>query len=435
LTYDGSGQTIAIVDAFDHPSIASDLSTFDRAEGLPDPPSFRKVALGAATTDPGWAGEIALDVEWAHALAPRANLLLVEAASDGDADLAAAVDYARTQDGVVVVSMSFGGDEFSGQAAYDSHFSTPAGHVGGSGRPGGITFVAAAGDAGAGAEWPASSACVLGVGGTVLTTDGAGNYVGESGWSHGGGGLSLYTPEPAWQQAVQSSGKRATPDVSYDASLSTGFLVYNSVPDASGHRGWLIFGGTSAGAPQWAALVALADQGRALAGKGSLANAQSALYALPAADFHDVTTGSNGFPATVGYDLVTGRGSPRADLVVPALVAANGTSAAAVPGPNGPGGRSRHTALGVEAAGQPDALVAAALRAPEGKASAPPPTRPAPPTRDEPAAFDGALWSGLAALHARLALRGVSADLLSGGSAEPESAWPGDLAAGACWGA
>jgi hypothetical protein len=119
---------------------------------------------------------------------------------------------------------------------------------------------------------------------------------------------------------VQSSGARSNPDVAYDADINTGFYVYNTAGLPSGDSGWWAVGGTSAGAPQWAALVAIADQGRALDGLGSLTNAQSLIYNLPASDFHDVTTGSNGSPAGVGYDLVTGRGSPYTDRVVAALI-------------------------------------------------------------------------------------------------------------------
>src|SRR5262249_2532853 len=142
---DGTGQTIAIVDAYDAPTIVNDLHVFDVAFGLPDPPSFTRVAQDGTTnyppTDPAgsagagadtWEIETALDVEWAHAMAPGANILLVEAKSSSDANLIqTAVNYARKQPGVVAVSMSFGGDEFSGEgSAYDTYFTTPTGHDG-----------------------------------------------------------------------------------------------------------------------------------------------------------------------------------------------------------------------------------------------------------------------------------------------------------------
>jgi hypothetical protein len=114
---------------------------------------------------------------------------------------------------------------------------------------------------------------------------------------------------------------RGTPDVAYNADPETGFAVY----DTYGSGGWAQFGGTSAGTPQWAALLAIANQGRALAGKDSLRNAQAALYAMPSSDFHDIQFGSNGSPTAVGYDLATGLGSPIADRLIPDLVAYNGS--------------------------------------------------------------------------------------------------------------
>jgi subtilase family serine protease len=313
LSYDGSGQTIAIVDAFDDPYAARDLQIFNSyVLGRTDAVQFTKVAF-THQTDSGWAGEEALDIEWAHAIAPRAKILLVEAASDNSTDLLAAVDYAARQPGVVAVSMSWGGGEFTSEGANDSHFIAPPGHAG-------ITFVASAGDDGAGAEWPAASSNVLAVGGTSLTTDMAGNYGRESAWSGSGGGISQVEAEPSWQRGVQNYNKRTIPDAAYDADPNTGVLVYNSFPDSNGDTGWFSFGGTSVGAPQWAALVALADQGRAAAGKPALANAEVVLYGLPSADFHDITSGGNGYNTRPGYDLVTGLGSPRADLIIPALI-------------------------------------------------------------------------------------------------------------------
>ena len=320
LSYDGTGQTIAIVDAYDDPNIVSDLRVFDRTFGLADPPSFVKTTPeGAPKSDPVWAGEISLDVEWAHAIAPKAKILLVEAATSSWTDLINAVDYARKQPGVAVVSMSWGGGEFAGETAYDTAFTTPVGHTG-------VAFVASSGDGGAGAQYPAASPNVLGVGGTSLTITTAAAYVGETAWSGSGGGPSLYEAEPSYQSQVQGSGKRTTPDVAYNADPNTGFYVYDTVADSSGYTGWFAYGGTSAGAPQWAALIALADQGRAAAGLGALTNAAAAVYSLPAADFHDVIGGSNGYSAVSGYDLATGRGSPRADLVIADLVKYGGAS-------------------------------------------------------------------------------------------------------------
>ncbi len=324
---DGSGQTIAIVDAYNQPNIASDLQTFDATYGLSAPPSFTVVNENGGSnlpaSDQNWGWEISLDVEWAHAMAPGANILLVEANSASFADLMPAVNYARNQPGVSVVSMSWGAGEFSSEPYYDGYFTTPAGHQG-------VTFVAASGDAGsAGApEYSSVSPNVLAVGGTQLNTDGAGDYQSETGWSGSGGGISQYESQPTYQQGgvTQTGTYRTVPDVAYNASTNSPFAVYDSF-----YGGWIELGGTSAGAPQWAALVAIADQGRALQGKGSLDGGTQtlpALYQLPQSDFHDITSGSNGgYSAAQGYDLVTGRGSPIANLIVSGLVAEGGSSA------------------------------------------------------------------------------------------------------------
>lgn len=335
----GAGQTIAIIDANDAPRIAADLQKFDTTFGLPAPPTFTKVNQTGGTAlpspDPDWATETSLDVEWAHAVAPGANILLVEANSASVDDLVTAVDYARQQPGVVAVSMSWGADEFSGENWYDGYFTTPAGHVGGSGRAGGVTFLASSGDSGAwyGPEWPSISPNVVAVGGTHLTLTAAGNYGGETGWNGSGGGYSWYEGEPGYQSRVQNSGWRTGPDVAYNADPNTGVYVYDSYPQTDGSFGWFQVGGTSAAAPQWAGLIAIADQGRALAGKGSLDGRNQTLpmlYAMPGSDFHDVTSGSNGYNAHSGYDLVTGRGSPVAPLVVQYLVTGSNTTSATV---------------------------------------------------------------------------------------------------------
>ena len=321
---DGSGQTIAIVTAYDDPSVAQDLQTFDRQFGLSNPPSFIKKELpGPQAVNPDWALETALDVEWAHAMAPGASLLLVETPSSSLDDMLAGVDYARQQAGVSVVSMSWGATEFSTETYFDATLTTPAGHLGGGGLAGGVTFVAASGDYGAsgGTLWPAASPNAISVGGTQLTVDASGNYLQEVGWSDSGGGISPYETAPSFQKAVTGLTRRTTPDVAFNASTASPFVVYTSVP-WDGQSGWLSVAGTSAGAPQWAGLMAIVDQGRALAGQGSLSNAGAALYGLPASDFHDVVQGSNGYAAHPGYDLVTGRGSPYADRIASQLVPA-----------------------------------------------------------------------------------------------------------------
>ena len=333
ISGNGAGQTIAIVDAFDQPNISSDLQKFDSTYGLSNNDSTGKFALTKVTmsrrtiADAGWGLEISLDVEWAHAIAPGAHILLVEAASNSFSALLSAVDYARSQSGVVAVSMSWGGGEFASETGYDYHFTTPAGHAK-------EVFVAASGDTGGQLIYPAASPNVVAVGGTTLHVDSAGNYLSETGWSGSGGGISAFESKPTYQSGVTlSATKRTAPDVAYDADPNTGFGVYDTL-SYSGQSGWFQVGGTSAGAPQWSALIAIADQVRGSAGPlGS--SFLTDVYNLPSGDFHDIVSGNAGsFSAASGYDLVTGLGSPRGNLVVsglqtaPAIVIAG----AALPG-------------------------------------------------------------------------------------------------------
>jgi subtilase family serine protease len=324
ISGNGSGQTIAIVDAFDDPSIQSDLHAFDLQFGLADPVLTKVNQTGGTslpTPNAGWAGEIALDVEWDHAIAPGATILLVEANSDSLTDLFSAVRFAAAQTGVAAVSMSWGTNEFSGETSFDSTFVTPAGHSG-------VVFVGASGDSGAPIEYPTASPNVLSVGGTTLHVDAQGNYQGETAWSGSGGGISRFESQPSYQKGVvtQSMTQRTGPDVAYDADPNTGFSVYQTYGNSSS-KPWVQYGGTSAGAPQWSALVALADQSRAAAKEPALTTASllTQLYQLPSADIHDITSGSSGSgsrrnSATVGYDLVTGRGSPVANRMIADLV-------------------------------------------------------------------------------------------------------------------
>ncbi len=181
--------------------------------------------------------------------------------------------------------MSWGFNEISFESSFDVHLTTPAGHEG-------ITFIASSGDNGAkvGAEYPSSSADVLAVGGTTLKLDGQGDYVSETAWNGSGRGDSRFEAEPRYQVPVQSSGKRRTPDVVFDGNPKTGVAVYET-PLGGGAGTWQKVGGTSLGTPAWAAIMAIVDQGRALAGEGSLdgpTQTLPALYRLPASDFHSV---------------------------------------------------------------------------------------------------------------------------------------------------
>jgi hypothetical protein len=333
ITGNGAGQTIAIVDAYNDPNIAADLAKFDQQFSLPAPPSFKVDNLGATTTDPGWALETALDVEWAHAIAPEANIVLVEASSANLLSLLSAASYVGGVPGVSVVSMSWGTNEFYGEWNYISAF-RPAHND--------VAFVAASGDQGAwsGPSFPSVAPNVLAVGGTTLTLGAGSSYAGETGWTYSTGGFSGFDngfqsgfTEPSYQTAALTAaglsyGVRTTPDVSFNADPSSGVAVYDSV-GYNGQSGWFDLGGTSAAAPAWAGLIAITDQGLATAGKGSLSTPQllTDLYTLPSSDFHDITSGFNGYFAQPGYDLVTGLGSPKSNLVVADLLAANGVSA------------------------------------------------------------------------------------------------------------
>jgi len=171
----GSSETIAIVDAYHDRNLFGNVQTFDRNFNLPDP-QITQYWYGASSND-GWAQEECLDVEWAHAIAPGAKIIVVEARSSSTADLNQAVDFARHQPGVVAVSMSYGSPEVRGDSQFDSLYTTPAGHTG-------ITFLASTGDNGAwpGAQYQATSPNVVAVGGTSLSVDSRGNYLGETGW-------------------------------------------------------------------------------------------------------------------------------------------------------------------------------------------------------------------------------------------------------------
>ena len=321
----GAGQTIALVDAYDDPNAESDLAVFSHQFKLPVASTsngfFRKVYASGhkPAVNANWSMEIALDVEWAHAIAPKATIILVEAASNNLSDLLKGVDVA-VRNGATVVSMSWDTGEFSGEGNSDNHFVTN-----------GVTFLAASGDAGTGVTYPAASPDVIGVGGTSLTLDSNGNYLSETAWSGSGGGLSVYEHQPLYQAEFgipdDSRGVRGVPDVSYNANPGTGYAVYDSVA-ISGASGWFQIGGTSAATPQWAAVVAMANSTRVGLRKANLSSADTAVYTLAKAnlnsDFHAITQGENGScgamcDALAGYDFVTGLGTPRVNVLVPAL--------------------------------------------------------------------------------------------------------------------
>jgi hypothetical protein len=354
---DGSGQTIAIVEEGVDPTLQADLNTFDQYFGIPAPPSFQIVDQNGVTTqNPDIIGEASLDVEWAHAVAPGASIVIYNAAYDPNSgiisfeNLILAMQQASKLPGVSVVTLSYGEPENVvanaglSQQALDANFTTA-----------GVTFLAASGDSGiygnggntVVADFPGSSANLVSVGGTSIVIDSSGDYpgtgpTGEVAWGSGtnsgapgagggGGGLSSVETEPAWQikaipASIDPTGTRALPDVSMDSGSAQEYDVFTSTLGASANSaaavGWLGDAGTSAASPIWAGLIAIADQGRMLAGGTPLTgNTQTlpALYSLPSADFHDILYGSNGDPAGPGYDLATGLGSPVANLLVPDL--------------------------------------------------------------------------------------------------------------------
>jgi len=298
----GVGQTIAIVDAYDHPNIESDLAVYSKYFGLPACTTangcFKKVNQTGGTKYPranaGWALEIALDVEIAHALCPNCKILLVEASSNSFANLLAAEDYARAH--ATVVSNSWGGSEFASETLYDSHFKDP-----------GTPITVSSGDSGYGAEYPASSQFVTAVGGTTLTLNSDNTRLSETVWSGSGSGCSAYEPKPSWQTDTGCS-LRTVADVAAAADPSTGAAIYDSY-SYNGKKGWFRVGGTSLAAPIIAAVYALAGNG------GSTIDA-SYPYAHSSSLF-DVTSGTNGkcsvaYLCTGGtdYDGPTGNGAP-----------------------------------------------------------------------------------------------------------------------------
>ncbi|HEX7164930.1 MAG TPA: S53 family peptidase [Trebonia sp.] len=321
----GAGQIIAIVDAYHDPNALADLNKFDAQYGYPALSTctsltqagacFEQAYPGGAAprVNTGWVLEESLDIEWAHAEAPGAKIVLVEAASNSNANLYGAVSYANSI-GATEVSMSWGGSEFSSEASYDSYFTHP-----------GTFYTVSAGDSGHGTESPAASPNVVSVGGTTLNgcsgTSCSGNVT-ETTWTGGSGGVSTYERIPAYQSgytgAVYSAstinaltgGFRGIPDVSFVGNPNTGVSVYDST-SYQGQSGWFTLGGTSVGAPNWAGILAAG----AAAGSTAL-QGDSAIYSGGyKTNLRDVTSGTNGTCGTdctagVGYDLVTGLGSP-----------------------------------------------------------------------------------------------------------------------------
>src|SRR6266699_703738 len=387
-TLDGTGQTIVIVDAFGSPGIASDLATFDTVFGIPAPASFTIFCGNSPTpfdtsTCPtvtfnsqhdihdqiGWSVETTLDVEYSHAMAPGANIVLdVASTSSGNAINSAEASAIAAFPGAVF-SQSFGIPEvfLIGNNGQVSQAQTNYAN----GVAVGDTFLASAGDTGADfgtglaqANFPESSPynatgtlqpcptstpfsctsglstyhgpCVLGR--TVPPNCVPDGYGGEQVWNEPqfgaatGGAQSLIFGVPSYQAGLGLTARG--PDVDYNAAVDGGVLVVNSVI-TGGTPALFIVGGTSAGSPQWAGIIALANQARANLGKGLIGgNLNPTLYSIYhsaryATDFHDITVGNDtvsgstvGYSAGTGYDIASGIGTPTVDQLIVDLAAA-----------------------------------------------------------------------------------------------------------------
>ncbi len=295
----GGSKMIAIVDAYDAPNAASDLAVFSTQFGLPAA-NFQKVyASGKKPAyNAGWEGEESLDVQWSHAMAPDAEIVLVEAASASNTDLLAAEDVASTMvnaAGGGEVTNSWSGSEWSGQTAYDSHFVKAN-----------VVFFASTGD-GPGVGWPATSTNVVAAGGTTVRRNPTtGNYMTEIPWNDGGGGVSSVERIPSYQSRIASvvGSYRGIPDLSFDANPDTGVWLY-----ISKQGGWYVVGGTSVSSPALAGVINLAGSFYA-----SSAAELTEIYGNlgVAADFRDITTDYcgpyAGYNATKGWDFCTGVG-------------------------------------------------------------------------------------------------------------------------------
>jgi kumamolisin len=321
----GGFGAIALVDAFDNPFAASDLANFSSFWGLPAA-SFAQIYCttaavngGCLTTnappagDTGWGLEEALDIEWAHVMAPAATIYLVEAATSSCTDLAYAVAWAGAYvqaAGGGTVSNSWGCGEWSTESNFDPNFYNAWNKT---------TYLASSGDGGAGASWPASIPWVVAAGGTTVNRTSLGNFSSESCWAGSGGGYSAFENSQGYQFVLQAGGKRAIPDLSFNANPASGVWVLDF-----DNGGWFVVGGTSVASPALAGIIDnignKVGQGTSypFQGFGFLQNQEDYLIygQMPTAvdykkNFYDPKTGSNGFSAAALYDLCTGVGTPR----------------------------------------------------------------------------------------------------------------------------
>jgi hypothetical protein len=309
----GAGQTIALIEGGSDPDIAADLTAFDSYWGLPAPPSLNQYNATGGTTLPavGDVGELDLDVEWAHVMAPQASLVLF------DGSLYTGMTTAADWPGVSVISVSYG---ISGTEGV-SEFETPTGHNG-------VTFFGAAGDSAGDVFDPSKSPAVVSVGGTALTV--ANNaWSSETGWSASGGGVNTAENQPTYQSGIVSAYStqyRVEPDVGMDSDPSTGVAVYDEYDNGTTDPWSAIVGGTSLGTPLMAGIVAVADQGRVAEGLTSLDGYTQTLPRLyqiytanAASNFHQIAV-NNGTPVYgSGYNENAGLGSPIANNLIPDL--------------------------------------------------------------------------------------------------------------------
>ncbi len=300
----GTGQTVAIVDAYDDPNAESDLGVYRSQYGLPACTTangcFSKVNQSGGTKAPrangGWAQEISLDLDMVSAICPNCHILLVEASSASLTNLGTAVNRAALR--ATEISNSYGGSESSSDTSYDtSYYNHP-----------GIAVTVSSGDNGYGVQYPAASQYVTAVGGTTLNRDSSTRGWSETVWSGAGSGCSAYDPKPSWQTDKAGCAKRTVADVSAVADPNTGVAVYDSYA-YQGVSGWLVFGGTSVASPIIASVYALA-------GNAASFNYGSYPYSHTSSLF-DVTSGSNGScggtylcTGGTGYDGPTGNGTP-----------------------------------------------------------------------------------------------------------------------------
>jgi len=294
------GKTVAIVDAYDDPNAAADLTTYRSQYGLPACTTsngcFRKVNQNGGTSYPrangGWAQEISLDLDMVSAACPDCKILLVEATTASFANLGTAVNTAARL-GATAISNSYGGGDSTGTSAYD--------------HPG-IAITASTGDSGYGVQSPASFKTVVAVGGTSLKKASNARGWTESAWSGAGSGCSTLNLKPTWQTSSTACGGRASADVSAVADPNTGVAVYDSYA-YQGAKGWMVFGGTSASSPIVASVYAMS---------GNTAGYPASYTWGHASALNDVTSGSNGTcspkvwcTAVTGWDGPTGLGTPK----------------------------------------------------------------------------------------------------------------------------